>query len=354
MGSPDSVAEVGEDALVAAILARFGAHAPELLVGPGDDAAVLALPGGHLAISTDTLVEGTDFRRDWSGGADVGVKVAAQGLADIAAMGARPLALLVSLATPGELPVAWAEALATGLDDECRRAGADVVGGDVSGSDQMVVTGTALGLLDGVAPVLRKGARPGDTVALSDPTGGSAAGLALLQSGLAPYVESSAAPGEWADRLLRAHLAPRPRYAAGPAAAQAGAHCMIDISDGLLRDAARIAVASGVVLDLDPDALAPAPDLVAAASWLGTPDAALVWVLTGGEDHAMLACFDPGTVLPDGFRVVGRVTAAGEEVTGDASAAPTGHATVWALPAAPVVRVGGRAWAGPPGWRHFT
>lgn len=320
----DTLGGVGEDGLVASVLARYGPSPAAVRVGPGDDAAVLDL-AGPVVVSTDTLVEGHDFRRDWSSGREVGVKTAAQNLADVAAMGARPVALLVSLAAPAHLPAGFARDLADGLADECARAGAAVVGGDVSAASEVVVTGTALGVLEGGrTAVLRSGARPGDVVALAGVTGPSAAGLALLLAG-------AAADG---DPAVRAHLAPRPAYAAGPAAAAAGASALIDTSDGLLRDAGRLAAASGAVLDLDPDALAPGTDLVAAAARLGAADPAaraLEWTLAGGEDHALLACFPPSAALPEPFRPVGRV-----------------------LPGDPAVRVAGRPWAGPTGWYHFT
>jgi thiamine-monophosphate kinase len=319
--------DVGEDGLIGSILRRFGPAPAALLVGPGDDAAVLDV-GGPVVVSTDTLVEGVDFRRDWSTGADVGVKVAAQNFADVAAMGARPVALVVSLAAAADLPVAWAGELAAGLDDECARAGATVAGGDVSQATQLVLTGTALGVLDG-PPVLRSGAQPGDVVALAGLPGVSAAGLALLTC-----AGSSAGARELAAGcagLVALHLAPRPPYRSGPDAARAGATALIDTSDGLLRDAARIAAASGVRIELDPDALAPASALKAAADALGDPSLARRWVLTGGEDHALLACFPPGAALPPGFDPIGRV-GRGE----------------------PVVLVGGRPWDGPDGWHHFT
>lgn len=327
-----SLADLGEDGLIASVTARFAAGqgtgagpSGAVRIGPGDDAAVLDVPG-PVVVSTDTVVEGYDFLRSWSRGRDVGVKVAAQNLADIAAMGARPLALLVSLSAPGDLPADWATGLADGLDDECRRAGASVVGGDVSQAAQIVITGTALGVLDRPA-VRRDGARPGDVVAVAGRLGPSAAGLALLMAGVAP-------PAGTAD-LVEAHLAPRPPYEAGPEAARAGADAMIDTSDGLLRDAARLAVASGVRIDLDPAALAPPDDLCRAADLLGRPEDALSWVLTGGEDHAMLACFPPSAVLPASYRAIGRVL----EVPADG---------------APGVLVGGAVHAGTPGWTHFT
>jgi thiamine-monophosphate kinase len=346
-----TVAALGEDGLVRGVIARYAPPPAGVLVGPGDDAAVLDLPGRSV-ISTDTLVEGYDFLRTWSSAHDVGVKTAAQNLADVAAMGATPFALVVSLATPGDLPAVWARDLADGLADECARAGAAVVGGDVSQAGEIVVTGTAVGLLPGPA-VLRSGARAGDVVALAGVTGPSAAGLALLRAGhsagesaAGESAAGESAAGESATHdghagLVRAHLAPRPDYPAGVVAAAAGATAMIDISDGLLRDARRVAEASGVVLDLDPAALAPAADLLAAASTLGDEGLAFGWVLSGGEDHALLACFPAGVAVPAPFRPIGEVRAQGE-------AGPMG-----AIGAAGVL-VGGRPHDGVEGWRHFT
>jgi thiamine-monophosphate kinase len=357
--SPARLADVGEDRLVSAVIGRYAAASAGVVIGPGDDAAVLDLTG-PVVVSTDTLVERFDFRRDWSSAADVGVKVAAQNFADLAAMGARPVALLVSLAAPDDVPLDWATGLADGLADECARAGASVVGGDVSAADQIVITGTALGTLGpGVRRAVRRdGARAGDVVALAGRTGPSGAGLALLSAGWTPSAGDTevgraprgsieaprgAEPAGGADggpgslatsALVTAHRAPRPPYECGPEAALAGASALIDTSDGLLRDAARVASASGVVLDLDPAALAPSGDLVAAAALLGRPEAALEWVLSGGEDHALVACFPPGAALPSSYRVIGRVLAAGED--------------------APGVLVGGRPWAGSLGWTHFS
>ncbi|MFI7587786.1 thiamine-phosphate kinase [Spongisporangium articulatum] len=328
VGSPaESAGSLGEDRLVASVLARVtGADAPAgvgLVVGPGDDAAVLAPPVGGLVLSTDTLVEGQDFRTAWSSGADVGAKAAAQNFADIAAMGARPVALLVSLSMPGGTPAGWVEDLSAGVAAECARAGAALVGGDVSAASEVVVTGTAVGATDGVAPVLRSGARVGDVVALCGETGPAAAGLALLETGTTHSEEFA--------RLLAAQRRPVPPYAAGPAAARAGATALIDTSDGLVRDAARIARASGVRLDLDPAALEPAPDLVAPAERLGAD--ARTWVLTGGEDHALLACFPAGTALPPGYRAIGTVVEGSD---------------------GPPVLFGGLPWRGGSGWTHWA
>jgi thiamine-monophosphate kinase len=297
MGEGERLGGLGEAGVLRRIFPLLPAGDSTLL-GPGDDAAVVAAPDGRVVVSTDLLVEGRDFRRDWSSGQDVGWKAAVQNLADLAAMGAVPTALVVGLAAPPDLPVAWAEGLARGFAEACEGTGAGVVGGDLSSAGEVVVAVTALGDLQGRPPVRRDGARPDDVVAVAGPLGRSGAGLALLVAG-----RGEAAPG-----LVEAHRRPRPPLEAGPAAARAGATAMIDVSDGLVTDLGRVADASGVTVDLDPAPLA------AAAAALGLDDAAgldehraLHWVLAGGEDHALAACFPPGVPLPPGFVVVGRV-----------------------------------------------
>jgi thiamine-monophosphate kinase len=289
-----TVADLGEFGLIAALAARLP-QGPGTVVGIGDDAAVLAVPDSRVVATMDLLVEGRHFRRDWSGPAEIGGKAAAQNLADIAAMGAAPIALLVGLAVPGDLPVAWAEDLASGLAQECARAGASVVGGDIAEAATITLAVTALGDLAGVAPVTRAGARPGDLVAVAGRLGRSAAGLALLQAG---QLEPAS--------LVAAHRWPRPPYDAGPEAARLGATSMIDISDGLGQDLGHVAAASGVLIDIESARLGPDQALRAAASALGGPDP-LDWMLAGGEDHALAATFPPGTDLPGRWVVIGRV-----------------------------------------------
>jgi thiamine-monophosphate kinase len=298
---------------------------------------VLQAPDGRVVATTDFLLEGRHFRRDWSAAADVGRKAAARSLADIAAMGASPVALLVALAAPPDLPVGWVRELAGGLAAECARAGASVAGGDTARAPQVLLAVTGLGDLAGRAPVLRAGAAPGDAVAVAGVLGHAAAGLALLSAGLR-------------DRpLAAAHLRPQPPYEAGPEAAALGATAMIDVSDGLLADLGHVADASGVLIDLDSAALRPADDLVAAARAVRAagsgsrtaggappppggpdPEVALQWVLSGGEDHAMAATFPPGTRLPPRWTVIGRVRP-GRGVAVDGQPRP-----------------------GPAGWDHFA
>jgi thiamine-monophosphate kinase len=269
-------------------------------VGPGDDAAVLRTPDGRVVACTDVLVEGRHFRRDWSSAEDVGHKAAAANLADIAAMGAVPTALLVGRACPAGTSAAWLEGVATGMAQECAPFGAAVVGGDTAAcapdSQSVVLSVTALGDLGGRAPVTRAGARPGDVVAVAGRLGWSACGLAVLRRGFS-------APAA----AVAAHRRPVPPYAAGPAAADAGATAMCDVSDGLLADAGHLAADSGVVLHLDRVALStfvtgPLPQVAAALG--GDP---LAWVLTGGEDHALLATFPSGGGLPAGWTTIGAV-----------------------------------------------
>ncbi len=296
MAADATARQVGELGLVHAVLSRLSTS-PQVLLGPGDDAAVVAAPDGRVVVSTDVLVQDVHFRLDWSTAYDVGRKAAAANLADIAAMGARGTALVVGLAAPSDLPVAWATGLADGLRDEAALVGASVVGGDMVRCPQVVVSVTALGDLDGRAPVTRAGARVGDRVVLAGELGRSAAGLALLLAGCTD------------GALVDAHRRPTPPYALGPALAAAGATAMCDVSDGLLADAGHLSAASGVCLDLDE---------------------ADEGFLTGGEDHALLATLPPAADLPVGCRVIGRVLA-GSGVT-----------------------VGGQPWTGSTGWDHFA
>jgi thiamine-monophosphate kinase len=289
-----------------------------LEVAAGDDAAILRVTDGRVVATTDVLVEGRHFRRDWSGPADVGVKAAAQNLADVAAMGAAPRTLLVGLGCPPDLPAEWVLAMVGGMVAECSRAGASIAGGDITGADSVVLGITALGDLAGLAPVTRSGARPGDVVALAGPVGWSAAGLALLRAGLA---------GPGLDPLVQAHLRPQPPYPAGPAAARAGATAMLDVSDGLLADLGHIAAASGVCIDIGTSRLTASEPMMAASRLLniGWQE----WALSGGEDHALTATFPAGAVLPADWQTIGDVR--------------EGHG----------VRVDGERWSGRQGWQHF-
>lgn len=310
----DRLGDVGEGAALARIIPRLPRGAAERL-GPGDDAAVLAASDGRVVLTTDVMVEGPDFRRAWSSPNDLGWKAAATNLADVAAMGAVPTGLLIALAAPGDTRVRDLEAVADGFAAALSALAPDcgVLGGDLTVSPVLMLAVTAAGSLEGRDPVRRDGARDGDVIAYAGRLGLAGAALSVL---FAEGVDADGRPDaavaarlrNGSERLLAAQLAPAPPVAAGPLAALAGARAMLDVSDGLLLDAGRIARASGAVLDLDRAALAPFAAEVQRASELGAA-AALEAVLIGGEDHGLLACFPATVALPSGFVALGSVRA---------------------------------------------
>lgn len=292
-----TLAQLSESLLLAEIFPFFAAT-PAVLVGPGDDAAVLATSGSVVA-TTDSMVRGRDWLDEWSTASDVAAKALTQNLADVAAMGGVPTSILVTLVADPQTSADWAVEFARALAAGAAAAGVAVAGGDLSSAPAgtLMVSITALGDLQGRAPVLRDGARPGDLVTVTGTLGRSGAGLALLQGGADPL---GGAPGIRRECLSH-HLRPTAPVAAGPQAADAGATSMLDLSDGLLRDGDRIARASGVRLALDSALLS--ADVGALREVVG--EAALECVLSGGEEHSLLATF-PGKP-PSGWRVIGRV-----------------------------------------------
>jgi thiamine-monophosphate kinase len=244
--------------------------------------------------STDLLIENRHFRRDWSTGEDVGHKAAARNFADITAMGAVPTALLVGFGAPGDLDVTWVDGLMSGLREECGALGAALVGGDVTAADLVTLGVTALGDLQGRAPVTRDGARPGDVVAVAGRLGWAAAGFAVLSRGFRSPVQ-----------VVSAHRRPEPPYAEGPRAAELGATSMTDVSDGLIGDLGHVADASGVRIDLRGELIEIPAKLREVGAALNVDP--LVWVLTGGDDYALVATFPKGTDLPPEWQVVGAV-----------------------------------------------
>lgn len=310
-----TVGDLGEVDLVEAVVARLGTT-PAVLLGPGDDAAVVAAADGRVVLTTDVLVEGRHFKRDWSSATDVGVRAAAANLADVAAMGAVPTALLVGLVVPADLPSQWVLELADGLGEEAARAGAAVAGGDLVRGDLVTIAVTALGSLEGRDPVTRSGARPGDLVAVAGRLGWAAAGFAVLSRGFR-------SPRSLTD----AHRRPVPPYDEGPRAALLGATAMVDVSDGLVADLRHLATASGVSIRLSSEAFHVPQEFHDTARALSADP--LQWLLAGGDDHALAATFPPDVDLPMAWSVVGRVES-GEDVLVD-----------------------GATWPGPGGWRTF-
>ncbi|WP_156754122.1 thiamine-phosphate kinase [Actinokineospora pegani] len=312
---PETVAELGEFGLIERVVGGRRQPATTLL-GPGDDAAVVVAGDGRVVACTDVLVEGVHFRFDWSDPVHVGHKAVAANLADIAAMGASPTAVLVGLACPPTTKVPVIDGIFAGIFAEAGRGRAGVVGGDTTSGPAVVISITALGDLGGRAPVLRGGAMPGDVVAVAGNLGWSAAGLAVLRRGFRSPVN-----------VVAAHRAPEPPYAAGVDAAEAGATAMIDVSDGLLADLGHIGAASSVAIDVRTDLVQVHQRLVDVASALGGDPRH--WVLTGGEDHALAATFPGPHSVPKGWHTIGTV-GRGEGVTVD-----------------------GKAYQGAVGWQHW-
>lgn len=298
-GGP-AAGELTEGELIARFVEVMPAGA-RTTVPSGDDCALVTTSGAGFLVSTDVLVEGHHFKRQWSTPRQVGYRLGMQNFADVAAMGGVNTSLVCALAFAPDTPVEVLVSIAAGLGQAARVAGAGVDGGDLSGGDCLTLCATVMGDMEGLAPVLRSGARPGDTVAVAGTLGFSAAGLDLLLAGLGD-------PGGAGQRFVDVFRAPAPPLAAGPVAARAGANAMMDVSDGLGRDLGRIARASGVAVNLDSQLLAPySAQLDDAAGLLG--GSALRWVIGGGEDHSLVATFPPGVPLPRGFNPVGQIVA---------------------------------------------
>ncbi|WP_072312988.1 thiamine-phosphate kinase [Agrococcus sp. Marseille-P2731] len=264
-------------------------------VGPGDDAAVVRAPDGRFVVTTDTMLEGADFRLSWSSWHDLGWKAVATNLIDVAAMGARPTSLVVALAVAPSTRVSALEAFARGLADAiaAMAPGCGVVGGDLGTAPHATIAVTAFGDLGGRAPVLRSGARVADAVWCVGGLGLAATGLRRLFAeahgeGAEPASEATARLRAGSHgRAVDAQLAPVSPVAAGTMLADLGATAMLDVSDGLALDAARIARASGVRIALE-----------SAAVDAASPGAERSAALHGGEDHALLVTLPAGVEPP--------------------------------------------------------
>ena len=318
-GAPEpspTLQQLGEFAVIDRVV-RGRRQPAAVVLGPGDDAAVVSAGDGRTVVSTDVLVQDRHFRLDWSTPHDVGRKAIAQNAADIEAMGARATVFVVGFGAPGDTRTTDVDALVDGMWDEAERIGAGIAGGDLVSCPQWVLSVTVLGDLNGRAPVLRSGAKAGSVLAVVGELGRSAAGHSLWHNGIEAF-----------DGLRRRHLVPEPPYGEGAAAAAAGAEAMIDVSDGLVADLRHVAEASGVGIDLSTAALAADYDALAEAAAAVRADPR-AWVLAGGEDHALAACF--AGAPPAGWRVIGRV------LDGPAR-----------------VLVDGEAWSGYAGWESFA
>jgi thiamine-monophosphate kinase len=281
------VKDAGEFGLIGRIRDLLPVQPSSVIVGVGDDVAVLDVSGPEYLVATcDAQVEGVHFARGQIDPYRLGRKTAAVNISDVAAVGGAPQWALVSLAIPDSTETDFVENLYRGMCDELAAAGAAIVGGNVARLDSGIAVDFIL--LGKVAPahlVLRRGARPGDAIMITGFPGESRAGLELVRR---PGLKI---PKEARERVLARHFAPKPRLREGQALARSGlVHAMIDVSDGLLADLAHICRASGAGAEIHAEKLPVSPAASSVAQAAGKD--VLDWVLSGGEDYELLFAAD--------------------------------------------------------------
>jgi thiamine-monophosphate kinase len=277
-----------EDELLAIIRKVLSGEGPGVLVGPGDDAAVLAQGRGQTVATTDMLVEGVHFDRSLTSARDLGHKAIVVNVSDVAAMAGSPRYALVSLAISPDVSPSWVIELFGGMRAACDEYALSLVGGDLSRAPQVVLSIAVVGEVAGGRAVLRSGARPGDRIVVTGTLGGSAGGLLLAQS------RHPAATQPWGRTLLEAHFRPVARVGEAATLAQAGASAMMDISDGLALDLSRLCAESAVGARLDLPNIPTAPELAELAKVVDADPLELA--LSGGEDYEVLATLEPAVV----------------------------------------------------------
>jgi len=285
---------LSERDVINALQKIFASADPRVRVGIGDDAAVVTTQPQSI-ITSDMAVEDVHFKLEWSSAFDIGRKITAANVADILSMGAQCDYLTASVALTGDETMQWIENLARGMKHEADAAGALIVGGDIARGPKIVISMTAVGSAQ--SPILRSGAKAGDSLYLSSLTGWSAAGLELLTREVS--INSAIA-----ERALSEFSAPTLDYSSD----FSGATAMADVSDSVLIQAEQIAEASGVQLVLDQVLISQATefkDLSTLADELKVD--VFQWILGGGEDHVLLAT---GQSLP-GIRIGSVVAGSG-------------------------------------------
>jgi thiamine-monophosphate kinase len=279
-----------EPQLIAALSEVFAVSDSNLMVGIGDDGAVIKASSKNLVAATDMAVEGVHFNRAWSSLHEIGAKLTAANLADIYAMGGTPKYLLVSAGLTPDFGIAEITELAKGIAAEAALVNAAVIGGDISKADQLVISISVFGEVE--IPIKRSGAKVGDQVILSGLPGKSAAGLSQLQK------------GELDSKFIQAHKKPVVNYKLATQFRTVNSMC--DVSDGLLSELTHIAQASGVGIEIDSELISASSDF----KELSDLDTSQVWrwVLGGGEDHVFVAT--TSAKVPDGAIVIGKVVSA--------------------------------------------
>jgi len=300
-----------ESELIAALSAVFTLSDPSInsfknvLVGIGDDGAVIKASPQSSVLATDMAVEGVHFKREWSSLHEIGAKITAANLADIYAMGGDPKYLLVSAGLTSDFGITEIKALANGIKSEADLVGAVIVGGDISRAEKLVISISVFGEV--TSPITRSGAKVGDSVIISGLPGKSAAGLFQLQSGVTD------------STFISAHKKPVVNYELAKKFRNANAMC--DVSDGLLSELNHIASASNVGIELDSKLISAIPGF----KELGEATELEIWdlVLAGGEDHVFVAT--TSSEVPEGAFVIGKVVnGSGVSVSGVSKLPATG------------------------------
>jgi thiamine-monophosphate kinase len=294
-----------ESELIAALSTVFTLSDPNILVGIGDDGAVIKASPQNSVLATDMAVEGVHFKREWSSLHEIGAKITAANLADIYAMGGDPKYLLVSAGLTSDFGIAEIKALANGIKSEADLVGAAIVGGDISRAEKLVISISVFGVV--TSPITRSGAKAGDSVIISGLPGKSAAGLFQLQSGVTDSI------------FISAHKKPVLNYELAKKFRNVNAMC--DVSDGLLSELNHISSASNVGIELDSKLISAIPGF----KELGEATELEIWdlVLAGGEDHVFVAT--TSSDVPVGAFVIGKVvTGSGVSVSGVSKLPETG------------------------------
>ena len=267
-----------EAGVISALARIFGVTHRGVVIGIGDDAAVVATTD-QTVITTDLAVEGTHFSTKWSSAFDIGRKIAAANLADIYAMGGSPKYLVAALTLTGQESMEWIEELAEGIAHEASSCGAFVVGGDLAKGPCVVISITAIGEVDN--PITRSGAQVGDSIYVSSLPGWSAAGLSIIEKDL---------EDDLAVHAVSEYSAPTVDYVSAIQYSNKGANAMCDVSDALIIQAEQLAQASGVALKFDQELIAQHPEFVTLKELADSQDTDVwQWIFAGGEDHVFLA-----------------------------------------------------------------
>ena len=279
--------ELSEDELVAAITRVLSGEQPGVVLGLGDDAAVLEPSSGQQILTTDLLIEGVHFDPASIAPRDLGAKAITVNVSDVAAMGGSPRAAVASLVLRTDVEAAWVMELSAGMREACAEYALSLVGGDTNRGPVLVVSVSLVGEVAPGRAVTRSGARPGDHIAVTGSLGAAAGGFAISRASASRIGEALSNP--WGRELVDAFERPVARVGEGQVLARSGATAMMDLSDGLAKDLHRLCAASGVGARLDLEAIPVAPALRAAEGWLGADPLQLA--IGFGEDYELLATF---------------------------------------------------------------